>query len=350
MGALRSRLKEWRERVGLTQAALAAAAGVQRQTIGSIEAGRHGPGVEVGLRLAAALGCRVEDLFSLSDEQPRIRAAGIPVGAPAGTRVVLAEIGGRVWARPLAGLGGAGLPTLAAHGVTEADGRVRLLPGAGRGVFLAGCDPALGLLAGHVRRSGSDAFWWEAGNGDAAGGLRSGAVHAAVLHGQDDDRPDAPFPLVGFRLAAWEIGWMVACDNPLGIHGAPDLARSGVRLANREEGSGARRLLDARLDAAGVAPREVAGYDRVFSGHVAVAQAIALGAADVGIGVPTAAARYGLTFLPLRAERSILWLPAATVEAGTVARLLDALTGAAFRQDLAAFGPYGTDGTGDQVA
>lgn len=350
MSGLSNRLKEWRERVGLTQGQLAAAAGIQRQTIGNIEAGRHGPGLEVGLRLAAALGCCVEDLFQLADRAPALPVCGLPAGLAPGTRVALAEIGGRLWARPLADLGGAGLPTVPAHGILDGAGCVRACGGAVPGIFLSGCDPGLGLLAGHLRRGGVEAFWWEAGNGEAARQLASGATHAAAGHGAEDERPDAPFALAGFRLGGWELGWMVAPGNPLGIRTAADLGRPGVRLANREAGAGARRLLDGLLRAAGVSPARVVGYGTELAGHATVAQAIALGAADVAIGVGAVAQHYGLDFLPLRAERSTLWLPADSLETRAAQCLLEALAAGAFRRELAAFGPYDTSETGDRVA
>jgi hypothetical protein len=57
-----------------------------------------------------------------------------------------------------------------------------------------------------------------------------------------------------------------------------------VRLVNREEGSGARRLLDQRLRAAGVESTQVHGYDRVvFS--ISKSRAIQGRHADVGIGI-----------------------------------------------------------------
>jgi putative transcriptional regulator len=66
---LHNRLRETRKaRGGLTQQELARAAGVTRQSIISIEQGKYRPGVELALRLAHVLGCRVEDLFELREE------------------------------------------------------------------------------------------------------------------------------------------------------------------------------------------------------------------------------------------------------------------------------------------
>lgn len=47
----------------MTQEALAKAAGVTRQTIIALEAGKYAPSLELAFRLAHALGVRVEDVF-----------------------------------------------------------------------------------------------------------------------------------------------------------------------------------------------------------------------------------------------------------------------------------------------
>jgi putative transcriptional regulator len=47
----------------LTQEALAKAAGVTRQTIIALEAGKYAPSLELAFRLAHALGVRIEDVF-----------------------------------------------------------------------------------------------------------------------------------------------------------------------------------------------------------------------------------------------------------------------------------------------
>jgi putative transcriptional regulator len=52
----------------MTQQELADKVGVTRQTIFSIEKGRYNPSVGLALRLARALGVRVEDLFEIEGE------------------------------------------------------------------------------------------------------------------------------------------------------------------------------------------------------------------------------------------------------------------------------------------
>jgi putative transcriptional regulator len=49
----------------LTQQSLADAVGCSRQTIHSIESGKFIPSVELSLKIAEVLKCKVEDLFQL---------------------------------------------------------------------------------------------------------------------------------------------------------------------------------------------------------------------------------------------------------------------------------------------
>ena len=62
---LANRLKEARGQLGLTQAELAARIGVSRKTINTVENGVFVPSTILALKLAAALGRKVEDLFAL---------------------------------------------------------------------------------------------------------------------------------------------------------------------------------------------------------------------------------------------------------------------------------------------
>ncbi len=59
------RLKDARSAAGLTQAELAERVGVSRKTINTVENGVFIPSTLLALKLAAALRCKVEDLFFL---------------------------------------------------------------------------------------------------------------------------------------------------------------------------------------------------------------------------------------------------------------------------------------------
>lgn len=60
---MKNTLPELREREGLSQAELAEAVGVTRQTINSIERERYDPSLELAFELAAEFDCRIEEIF-----------------------------------------------------------------------------------------------------------------------------------------------------------------------------------------------------------------------------------------------------------------------------------------------
>ena len=66
-GVVPFRLREERSARGLTQAGLAELVGVSRKTINTVENGVFVPSTLLALRLARALGCPVEAIFSLED-------------------------------------------------------------------------------------------------------------------------------------------------------------------------------------------------------------------------------------------------------------------------------------------
>lgn len=56
-------LKVWRAKADVTQAELADAVDVSRQTINAIERGRYDPSLELAFKLAEHFDCRIEDIF-----------------------------------------------------------------------------------------------------------------------------------------------------------------------------------------------------------------------------------------------------------------------------------------------
>lgn len=60
---MRNDVRERREAAGMSQADLAAAVGVTRQTINAIERDRYDPSLELAFKLAAHFDCAIEELF-----------------------------------------------------------------------------------------------------------------------------------------------------------------------------------------------------------------------------------------------------------------------------------------------
>lgn len=64
---MKNRIRELRRIRGLTQADLAGAIDVSRQTIISIEADRYDPSLQIALRLSNFFSLPVEDIFKIGD-------------------------------------------------------------------------------------------------------------------------------------------------------------------------------------------------------------------------------------------------------------------------------------------
>lgn len=82
---LRITIKVQRAMRDLTQADLAAMAGVTRRSVNAIETGRMVPSVLLALKIARALGVSVETIFSLTGPEESA-GSNSDEGASAGTR------------------------------------------------------------------------------------------------------------------------------------------------------------------------------------------------------------------------------------------------------------------------
>ena len=144
--------------------------------------------------------------------------------------------------------------------------------------------------------------------------------------------------LIGF--ARRTQGLIVAPGNPLGLHSLDDVARSGARFVNRPLGSGTRVLLDDLLARAGLVPEDITGYAQHEPSHGAVAQAVAAGSADVGVGIELAARARGLDFVPLVQERYHLACLQSALEQPAMQALRALLQTSAWQQEMASMAGY----------
>jgi putative molybdopterin biosynthesis protein len=109
-------------------------------------------------------------------------------------------------------------------------------------------------------------------------------------------------------------------------------------------------LFDVWLRAAGIAPHWVSGYGREVSSHLAVAEAVASGGADVGPGILAVARALALDFIPLQEERYDLVIPMEFLNTAPMQALLDIVASPHFREELEALGGYDSSRTGTVVA
>lgn len=130
-------------------------------------------------------------------------------------------------------------------------------------------------------------------------------------------------------------GLMLAPGNPLGLFTLQDVVAKKARFANRALGSGTRVLLDELLGRLHIKGSALAGYARAESSHSAVAQRVASGECDAGIGLESAARAAGLDFVPLAQERYHLVCLKSTLQRPATQSLLQRLQSPAWQQALA---------------
>lgn len=357
-----NRIRALRETRGISQGALAEAVVISRQSLSAIEAGRAVPGVDVALRIARALDARVEDLFG--EEAPQ----GLVTAEPADTnwtgRVALAHIGGRWVSHPLEGLSSAQAADAKVTRARRSSVEVELFRSpaeASENVILMGCAPALGLLADRLngRRGPGRFLWFARSSMQAIEALAHSRAHVAGVHLIDEDTGEANVPdvrrharkrgVVLITLGRWEEGLVTSRENPKRIRAVSQLGRRGLRLAVREPGSGARRLLERELRRAGLPLRLAREAPVQATGHLEVAQSVAHGASDVGVATRDAALAFNLDFTPLAEERYDLAIPRDVLAEPRLCRLMDMLTSSALRRDLASLG-YDVRACGERVA
>jgi putative molybdopterin biosynthesis protein len=375
---IENRLRQVRMARGLSQTELASRSGITRQAVCAIEANHYLPTTAVALRLAGALHCRIEDLFNLVSSWEDIEGdlVGVERSAVAEVlrqRVKVVQVGEHVIVRPVAQLGEVLTYTVPADGLVAGllpeksnKGHVRVKVRLLREwasirdeIAVAGCDPAVFLAGDYLRRrqAGASVVGWTAGSAAAVEALKRGEVHVAGVHVVDRSTGESNLPYLRRHLdaeqytvvtfASWQQGWLVRRGNPRSFRGAGDLTRKDLTLVNREDGAGARLLLDQQLADAGVKGPQVKGYRHIVPSHFAVARAVADRVADVGIGVGAAAAAFGLDFLPLQTERYDLVVPTTMLRSHpALQQLLDTIVSRPFRTEVEALGGYDTRESG----
>jgi molybdate-binding protein/DNA-binding XRE family transcriptional regulator len=372
MANLGGRVRNARAARGITQLELARRSSISRQALGAIESGLYQPGVIVALSLARELGETVETLFADNDEQqctrmdvswsdPEVATAGGSV-----CRVALARVAGKVVAVPQPA---ARLSLSPAAGIVDHVGRKRAAVSTywsqaeiDSTLLIAGCDPAVAILADWLarRRSPVTIVAPRCSSSKALAMLAKGAVHVAGVHLRDPKSGEYNLksvrdaigrrPLVVVNFAGWELGLGVTARNPLGVRGFADLVRPQLRIVNREIGAGARLVLDEALNELGLRSQRIKGYTRELPGHLEIAEAIASGQADAGVTIRVAAEAYGLAFIAIREERYDLVVLEDESGLSPVKAMLEALNSRRFAREINQLCAYDTDQMGKVIA
>lgn len=341
-------LPEYRLRLGWSQQQLADRSGLSRAEISAIETGRVVPSTAAALSLARAFDCSVEALFSL--REMNLQAARWAWNPPRSSgRFWQARVRGQTLLFPseptLAG-------TLTHDGVFQKDQVESTRPGdPEKTLVLAGCDPAIGLLADRIHATSDFRVLPLTRSSHRAVELLSqGLVHAAGLHfstGQARNRNSAKAGSLlkeNFRLlhvARWEEG--IALDPSLKAGSIQSVLASNLRWVGREEGSGSRQCLDQILGRR----RKPKGYHHQALDHHGVTETIASGWAQAGVCVRLPAEERGLRFLKVREESYDLCFPAQAESDPGIQTLLTAVRSSPYQKNLQQLPGYDTRHTGE---
>jgi DNA-binding XRE family transcriptional regulator len=336
-----SALRDQRLQCGFTQAELAARAGVSRQLVAAVEAGRNTPAVDAALRLTQALGTTVEELFS--EPAPDVVVA-LGDHLRDGAAVRVGRVGDQLVAAELADHGVAGAAWAKADGVLDG-GRLRLFPGASpAGCVLAGCDPALGVAEAMLDGLGSRSLLAiSAATGTALCAQQRGVVHAAVAHGRPDELPEPTVPVVRWHLARWQVG--LAIPHRFRGHSFESVLRSGLPIVRRDPAAASQQAFERARIAAGVGPLAPGPQ---ATGHLDGARlAATLDAAAVT--TEGAARAFDLSFVALEDHVVEVWITDRWLDHPGIDALGEILTTTAFTERVAHFGGYDLSHCGELV-
>jgi len=191
-------------------------------------------------------------------------------------------------------------------------------------------------------------------NVGSMGGLKSvarGEADIAGMHLLDERTMQYNFPYIkreGLSVGSLVKGYrrlqgiMVSKGNPKKVRGLEDALRKDIVFVNRNRGSGTRMIVDHYL--AGIAKkrgetpeklaRRIKGYNWEAKTHSAVGAAIYQARADMGVGVKSVAANYGLDFIPMGYENYDFLVNPASRGKPAVRRFLECLRSQEFRDSL----------------
>jgi putative molybdopterin biosynthesis protein len=232
--------------------------------------------------------------------------------------------------------------------------------GAARPIVITGHDIGLDILAKYMEKGipGIRPLRSFVGSLDSLISMYRGESDIVSTHLLDGDTGEYNLPyirklLVGssyivVNFLARNAGLYVQKGNPFGLKNWSDLNTQGLRIVNREKGSGARVLLDEQLRLHGIKPDRLIGYEHVQTNHLGVATKVAIGEADVGVGIEKASSIVGqIDFIPLIQERYDLVMLKNPENLSWIQALLQILQSDAFKRELQAISGYDLSRTGE---
>lgn len=332
-----SRLRIARESAGLSQSDLAVRAGVSRQMVGAVEAGRHLPRVDSALALAGTLGVTVDSLFGTLSVPIDIASGG---ATPEGSLVRVGLVGNQAVTAPVR-VGSEGWE--AADGVVT-DGRFDAFGGRAQGIVVGGCEPGLVLLERMLREGGAGALAASLTSASALECLLAGRLHAAVVHGPESDLVARArgLAITRFHLARWQVG---IAAGPNAVTGWWKRALTGrFPVVQREPGAGVQRTFRGAIPKSRDDVPGPVAKSHIEASRLAIAMDIP------AVTIEPAARAVGAIFHPIEVHSAQLWVAKSWIDDDVVEAAMTILVGSRFRRQLAGVGGYDLEGSGTRAA
>ncbi|HUL31045.1 MAG TPA: substrate-binding domain-containing protein [Thermodesulfobacteriota bacterium] len=213
-------------------------------------------------------------------------------------------------------------------------------------------DPILDMLQTYMRKSYPEFYIFSANTGSTDGlkALNMGYTDIAWSHLFDPKSGEYNIPFlpnylpnvkpVVINLFHRDLGFVVAPKNPFRIRGFEDLPQKGVRLINRQKGSGTRVLLDYHLKRLQISPSKINGYEREVYTHFEVGLSILSKEADVGIATIAVSKLLGLPFILITQENFDMILDQSTFFEKGIQAFIEILNSQEFRSRVERLGSY----------
>ena len=213
-------------------------------------------------------------------------------------------------------------------------------------------DPILDMLHSYMKKSYPEFYIFSANTGSTDGlkALNLGYTDIAWSHLLDPKSGEYNIPFLSnylpnvkpvvVNLFHRDLGFVVPPKNPFRIRGFEELTQKGVRLINRQKGSGTRVLLDHHLKRLQIPTSKIQGYEREVYTHFEVGLAILSKEADVGIATIAVSKLLGLPFIPITQESFDMILNQSTFFEKGIQAFIEILNSQGFRSRVEKLGSY----------
>jgi len=213
-------------------------------------------------------------------------------------------------------------------------------------------DPVLDVLLNYMKQinPGFRIFSSSTGSTEGLKLLSKGITDIAWCHLYDPDTREYNIPFLSsyfknkevavVHLFYRELGFLFSENSPLKPNNFNDLTLSGIKLINRQKGSGTRIFFDYNLKNNNIDAGSINGYRNEVYTHFEVGLSILSGEANTGIATVAISKLFGLNFVPLVKESFDMVLLKSTYFKKEIQAFIGVLNSDKFKKKVMPIGNY----------